>query len=68
MSKVISEASSGAEIISSEWIYRSKDTPEVDEELEGKIVELREDLEENEDCVRVWTTIDSRISVDGEDE
>lgn len=68
MSKVISEASSGAEIISSEWIYRAKDTPEVDEELEGKIVELREDLEENEDCVRVWTTIDSRIRVDGEDE
>lgn len=66
MTKAISEANTGAELLSSEWIFRAKDSPEVDEELEEKIMELKEELEENEDCVRVWTTLDSRIRNDSE--
>lgn len=66
MTKAINGAKTGAELVSSEWIYRAKDAPEVDEELEEKIMELKEELEDNEDCVRVWTTLDSRIRNDNE--
>lgn len=47
------------ELLSSELIYAPVDKVESsDEELEGKVKELVEDLEEDEDTLRVWTTID----------
>ena len=56
MNGAISNLIGGEEIISSEYIYRAKDVPEeVDGELEEAIVELREDLLDDPDCVRVWS-------------
>lgn len=50
------------ELLSSELIYRAKeDSGEPDEATLEKAAHLVEDLEENEDCVRVWTTVDSYI-------
>jgi len=54
---------------SSEVVYVARDPPEdgsVSDELATKISELLEALEENEDCVRAWTTIDVYIRPDDE--
>ncbi|KAL5529156.1 hypothetical protein ACEPAG_5130 [Sanghuangporus baumii] len=63
MTKAISVVSGNENVVSSEYMYRAKDGPgEVDESLEDRIVELKNALlERHGDCVRVWTTIDSRI-------
>ncbi|KAL5533069.1 hypothetical protein ACEPAF_4845 [Sanghuangporus sanghuang] len=63
MTKAISVVSGNENVVSSEYIYRAKDGPgQVDESLEDRIVELKNALlERHGDCVRVWTTIDSRI-------
>lgn len=55
------------ELISSEWIHRARDSVTVDEAQQGNVAGLVEELEENEDCVRVWTTIDSQILVRSEE-
>ncbi|KAI5124535.1 hypothetical protein M0805_003058 [Coniferiporia weirii] len=66
MTRAISGLSGGDSVLSSEYIFRAKDVQdEVAESLEESVIELKDALEENEDCVRVWTTIDSRIRGDG---
>lgn len=61
MTKAISGTEKYEELVSSEWIYRAKEeAKEVDQELEENIVDLKGALL-GEDCVRVWTTIDSHI-------
>ena len=57
MTKAISVASGGEDIVSSEYIYRAKDVPgEVDESLEENVIELKNALlERHGDCVRVWS-------------
>ena len=47
------------QLLSSELIYAPTMAGEADEELEGQIGELVAALEENEDTLRVWTTLDS---------
>ena len=57
------------ELDSSEVVYVARDAPEegtVSDEVATKISELLEALEENEDCVRAWTTIDAYIRPDEE--
>ena len=56
MTKAISSLIGGEAIMSSENIYRVKDAPDlVEEDLEETILELREALLEDPDCVRVWS-------------
>ena len=50
------------EMVSSEWIHRARDNEsDVDEEQGERVAKLVGELEDNEDCVRVWTTIDSQL-------
>lgn len=56
MTKAISETSGEEAIVASEHVFRSKDTHEdIDESMEESILELKDALEENEDCLRVWS-------------
>ena len=57
MTKAISELTGGEDSVSSEDIFRAKDTPgEVEESLAEEIAEMREAFLEGEgDCVRVWS-------------
>lgn len=57
------------ELDSSEVVYVARDPPDegsVSDEVASKISELLDALEENEDCVSAWTTIDSYIRPDEE--
>lgn len=48
------------ELVNSELIYAPSDPGEApDEETENQIANLIEALEENEDTLRVWTTLDN---------
>ncbi|KII85141.1 hypothetical protein PLICRDRAFT_166690 [Plicaturopsis crispa FD-325 SS-3] len=48
------------DLLSSELVYAPVDKPEsADEDLETKVAELVGALEDNEDTLRVWTTLDS---------
>jgi len=48
------------ELLTSELIYAPSDKSEVsDEVLENRVGELVSELEENEDTMRVWTTLDT---------
>jgi translational activator of cytochrome c oxidase 1 len=47
-----------SEVLASELIWSPLEKAEGDDELREKIATLVEDLEENEDCLRVWTTLD----------
>ena len=66
MTAAITETRICDEILSSELIYRARDAQEgaIDDELASNVSGLVEALEENEDCMRVWTTIDSYIRAD----
>lgn len=56
MTKAISVATGGEDVVSSEYIYHAKDSPEdVEESIEENVIELKDDLLENSDCVRVWS-------------
>ncbi|THH13354.1 hypothetical protein EW146_g6855 [Bondarzewia mesenterica] len=47
------------ELLTSELIYAPSEAPEgVDEEMESRVGEMVNELEENEDTLRVWTTLD----------
>ncbi|KDQ59465.1 hypothetical protein JAAARDRAFT_127346 [Jaapia argillacea MUCL 33604] len=53
-------SSMARELLSSELIYAPVEkAAEPDEDIESKITDLVESLEESEDCLRVWTTLDS---------
>jgi translational activator of cytochrome c oxidase 1 len=49
-----------SEVLASELIWAPLEPPaeEPSEELREQIAELVQDLEENEDCLRVWTSLD----------
>lgn len=47
------------ELLASELIYAPLEALEASEELEGNLSALVDDLEANEDTLRVWTTLDS---------
>ena len=52
---------------SSDVVYRARDPPSegtVSDELASSVTELLEKLEENEDFVRAFTTVDSYIRLD----
>jgi len=50
------------EIFSNEWIYQARDaTEEPDVAVDETVSRLVGELEDNEDCIRIWTTIDHRI-------
>ncbi|KAI0078990.1 YebC-like protein [Panus rudis PR-1116 ss-1] len=50
------------ELLKSELVYQPIEQAEVpDEETQRKVAELVEELEENEDTLRVWTTLDYHI-------
>ena len=56
MTKAIAEISGEEAVVASEHVFRPKDAPEgVGEELQEGILELKEALEDNEDCLRVWS-------------
>ncbi|KAH8117426.1 YebC-like protein [Phellopilus nigrolimitatus] len=62
MTKAISQVSGSDTVVSSESIFRAKDAVnDFEESLVEKVMGMKDALEGNEDCVRVWTTIDSRI-------
>lgn len=45
-------------LLSSELIYAPGEEAVMDEELSNRVKDLVSDLEENEDTLRVWTTLD----------
>jgi len=47
------------ELLASELVYAPTETIAADEQMEGKIANLVETLEEHEDTLRVYTTLDS---------
>lgn len=55
------EFGTGCELISSELVYspQSDDAPDLDEETRSKVTELVEELEEDDDTMRVWTSLPS---------
>lgn len=56
MTKAISSMIGGESIISSENIYRVKDVPDpAEDDLGETVIELREALLEDADCIRVWS-------------
>ena len=59
MTTTISESAITRELLTSELIYIPTEGPEdLDKELTNDIGEMVEALEENEDTLRVWTTLD----------
>jgi len=62
LGKVASALTSQPELVrelSSELVYTPTETIAADEEMEGKVANLVEALEEHEDTLRVYTTLDS---------
>jgi transcriptional/translational regulatory protein YebC/TACO1 len=47
-----------ASLITSELVWRPKEPTEADEETENNVAELVEKLEELDETLRVWTTLD----------
>jgi translational activator of cytochrome c oxidase 1 len=47
------------ELLASELIYAPTETMTADEQMEDKVANLVETLEEHEDTLRVYTTLDS---------
>jgi translational activator of cytochrome c oxidase 1 len=59
LTNAVTASATGAELLSSELVYSPVEEGDAPgDELEGKISDLVEALEENEDCLRVWTTLD----------
>jgi transcriptional/translational regulatory protein YebC/TACO1 len=68
VTNAVSKLQTCGELASSEWIHRARDdTGAVDEAERNKVSELVEELEDNEDCMRVWTTIDAQLRVQNEE-
>ncbi|KDQ29329.1 hypothetical protein PLEOSDRAFT_1103355 [Pleurotus ostreatus PC15] len=55
------EFGTGWELMSSELVYspQSDDAPDLDEETKSKVAELVEELEDDDDTMRVWTSLPS---------
>jgi len=47
-----------ASLLASELVWRPKEVTEVEEDVEESVAALVEKLEELEDTLRVWTTLD----------
>jgi transcriptional/translational regulatory protein YebC/TACO1 len=47
-----------AEVVASELIWSPLERADADDGLREKVGALVEELEEYEDCLRVWTTLD----------
>lgn len=59
MTAAITAPGMSRELVNSELIYVPAEPSEgLDEETETRIAELLDAIEENEDTLRVWTTID----------
>jgi transcriptional/translational regulatory protein YebC/TACO1 len=54
----LSSLGDGCEVLASELVYMPKDAAEtLDGGAQSRIAELKEALEEDPDCLRVWTTV-----------
>jgi len=47
------------ELLASELVYIPTESVTTDEQMEGKVADLVETLEEHEDTLRVYTSLDS---------
>jgi len=61
-SALTSQPELDCELLASELVYAPAEIITVDEQMEGNITNLVEALEEHEDTLRVYTTLDSGVN------
>ena len=63
LTAAVAAPGSSSELLASELVYTALQRTPPDPDLHSKISDLVDALEENEDTLRVWTTLDTRTSI-----